>query len=401
MKKLEPGALIAICGCLSQLEPSTGESLGADLTGGTGDRQKFALEIEKLVEKTTAEMVSVYGPGGTPDPALSLAGAWLSLAEADSVSGPASGLLPGPDGTQDPALPAASKRTRALLKIQDGCDNFCAYCIVPYARGRARSLLPELAAEKARMLEKNGFREIVITGIEISSYGADLAGRPTLTDIVRDIGKAAPGTRLRLGSLDPGIVTDSFSSELQTVGNLCAHFHLSLQSGCDDTLRRMGRKYDTDTVKYAITQLRSRFPDCGITADLITGFPGETDSEFEQTLMFIRSAGFSGMHIFPFSPRPGTPAADMPEQVGKNIRQQRARIAAEIAGDMAVEFRTSQTGKTRDVLFEQKRGGFWVGHTDNYIEVTAKTGGSKNSILPVLITGLEDGIVWGEVIDNK
>jgi len=292
----------------------------------------------------------------------------------------------------------ASGRTRALLKIQDGCDNFCAYCIVPYARGRARSLQPQRAADHARWLEAQGFREIVITGIEISSYGKDLEGSPLLTDVVREIGAAAPGARLRLGSLDPGVVTESFCEKLRPVKNLCGHFHLSLQSGCDETLRRMGRKYDTDTVSGAITMLRKHFTDCGITADLITGFPGETVTEFEQTLAFIKSAGFSGMHIFPFSPRPGTQAAAMQGQISRDVRRERAHIAAAVAGEMATGFRLSQIGKIAAVLFERRREGFWTGHSGNYIEVTVREGGARNRVDPVRITSVSDGTVWGEML---
>jgi len=289
-------------------------------------------------------------------------------------------------------------RTRALLKIQDGCDNYCAYCVVPFVRGRARSLPVARAAENAALLCGRGYREIVITGIEISSYGKDLDGAPALGRVAREISAAAPGARLRLGSLDPGAVTGGFCRELGAVPNLCNHFHLSLQSGCDDTLRRMGRKYGAGEALEAMGSLRQAFPDCGITADLIVGFPGETDAEFMQTLAFIWAAGFSGMHIFQYSPRPGTRAADMPEQVEKGAKRARARAAAAVAAIMAHDFRLGQVGKTVQVLFERKRGGLWVGHSGNYIEVAAMEGGARNEICDVKITKIKDNLALGEII---
>jgi len=247
-------------------------------------------------------------------------------------------------------------------------------------------------------LEEQGFREIVITGIEICSYGKDLDGGMRLTDVVREIGSAAPLLRLRLGSLDPVAVTKEFCDELFAVRNLCAHFHLSLQSGCDGVLRRMGRKYDTKMVGSAIGRLRHMFPDCGITADLIVGFPGETDEEFEQTLSFIKETGFSDMHIFPYSKRPGTPAATMSGQIEKKVRTERARIVTRVAKDMAHDFRLAQIGKTTEVLFEQERDGHWVGHTGNYVEVKVKNGGPRNSMHMVKITGVEKEVVFGEIV---
>jgi len=292
----------------------------------------------------------------------------------------------------------SDNRTRALLKIQDGCGNYCSYCIVPFARGGVRSLPVERAADQARLLQEQGYREIVVTGIEISSYGRDLDGGFTLIDVVREINAAAPRARIRLGSLDPGALDVGFIAQLGTVPNLCAHFHLSLQSGCNETLRRMGRKYSLNDVREAMASLRRLFPDCGITADLIAGFPGETDREFEQTLEFIKSAAFSDMHIFPYSPRPGTRAADMPEHVEKRVKKERAAIAAEAAAGMSHDFRVVQIGKTVGVLFERKRGGYWTGHSENYIEVAVKVGGGKNEILPVRITGLADGTAWGIIV---
>ena len=433
MKKLEPDALIAVCGCLSQLEPSMVEQIGADLIGGSGGRREFALEIERLFQgsgnREQGTEVREQGTGIGKD-ANSL------------LLTPNSSLHSSPFTLNFEELPpgGVSGRTRALLKIQDGCDNFCAYCVIPYARGRARSLPPDRAAVQAALLDSLGFREIVVTGIEISAYGKDfhedcpsdspasrnsefllrtlcsedvfslpfelgaasvrlnssrsasllrlseakeMSPSPVLNNynseliyVLQKISASAPHARLRLGSLDPGAVTESFCRELSHIPNLCAHFHLSLQSGCDETLLRMGRKYDARGALDAIVSIRRSFPDCGITADLITGFPGETDAEFEQSLEFIKTAAFSGMHIFPFSPRSGTRAADMPDQIKKSDRLERARIATAVAAGMAQAFRASQVGKIVEVLFERERGGYQLGHSGNYLEVAVKTGGA-------------------------
>jgi threonylcarbamoyladenosine tRNA methylthiotransferase MtaB len=183
----------------------------------------------------------------------------------------------------------------------------------------------DTVAEQARLLKGQGFREIVITGIEISAYGKDLSGCTSLIDALREASRAASDVRIRVGSLDPRVISDQFCEELRSIPNLCNHFHLSVQSGCDDTLRRMGRRYGTDDVLGAVSALRRLFPNCGITADLIAGFPGESDMEFEKTQLFIRQSAFSDMHIFPFSGRPGTKAAKMPNQIGKSVKVARAR----------------------------------------------------------------------------
>ena len=393
IRKIEPEAIIAVCGCYSQLEPSTAQALGADFVGGAGMRLDFALEIERLAAQRGTGTNMVAAPSS-----------FRAFEELPPGSG-------------------ATAKTRALLKIQDGCDSFCAYCVVPYTRGRSRSLPVGRAVEQARQLEEQGFREIVVTGIEIASYGRDLQVKqgdcssasfntsgamtpgdeaeepsPCFTSAVQAIAAAAPRARIRLGSLDPRAITEDFCRALEVIPNLCNHFHLSLQSGCDATLLRMGRKYGSGEVRDSIGSLRRFFPDCGITADLITGFPGETDEEYESTLGFIKEAGFTGMHIFPFSPRPGTRAAAMPGQIEKSVRIRRARTASEAAEQIARDFVASQVGKIVQVLFERKRDGLWTGHSANYLEVSVRSGGGKNVVLPVRITGADEGIIWGEVI---
>jgi len=294
LKKNEPDALIAVCGChvklacQAKLDSVGAVSLGVDLIGGTDDREEFAKRIVKLVEGTTA-----------------------------------------PGHPRKHIISTPNSRTRALLKIQDGCDNYCAYCIIPYARGASRSMPLDEIEEKAKKLQEQGFKEIVVTGIEISSL---------LSAAINTISKAAPNARLRLGSLDPCALTEDLILKLAQIPNLCNHFHISLQSGCDETLKRMGRKYTTKQVLKAIKTLREKFPDCAVTADLIVGFPGETDLEFEQTLELIKKAEFSAMHIFPYSERPGTKAESMPGKIEKSIKQKRASAAKEVAEQMKTAF---------------------------------------------------------------
>ena len=454
MRKLEPDAPVAVCGCFSELEPGSAAKLSADLIGGTSGREEFALKVEKLAMGAPHSNVAAASGTGSvtsafsakpdldvksvlatkpdldvgaasvtkPDPNIkpSLATEPDSNIKPSLATEPDSNIKPSlatkPDPNIKPSLAikptphVKSNRTRALLKIQDGCDNFCAYCVVPYARGRSRSVPTEDIAKQAKQLEEQGYKEIVITGIEISSYGKDLASDTTgkdlasdttLVDAIQTIGKAAPKARLRLGSLDPSMVSDEFCEKLSDIPNICNHFHLSLQSGCDSTLGRMGRRYNTSIVLQKISSLRKHFSDCGITADLIVGFPGETGDEFAQTLAFIKKAAFSDMHIFPFSLRPGTKAANMPEQIDKSVKRERARKAAKAASQSADRFKRAQTGKTVRVLFEQEKNGYSIGHSSNYLEIAVKDKAEKNSLHYVRITNLRNNLLLGEITMEK
>ena len=388
MKKLEPNALVAVCGCLSQLEEDDIKALEADIVGGSGDRIGFALEIEKQYakrQKSGADSNEAIKPecGGSKV---------FSSARESTIDEPLTR-----DVFEELPLASSSGRTRAFLKVEDGCDNYCAYCIIPYARGAVRSLPIERAVNQATSLGEQGFKEIVITGIEISSYGKDLDAYVTIADLIQAISSAVPEVRLRIGSLDPGIFTESFCNFLADIPNLCDHFHMSLQSGCDFTLERMGRKYDAQSVLNAAKMLRDLFPNCGITADLIVGFPGETDSEFLQTLELIKKVNFSDMHIFPFSRRPGTRANDMPDQTTKAVRAERARTAKDISKAMTDEFLNKQIGKTLEVLIERDHEGCRTGHSGNYIEVAVQNEVPKNSLIEVRILRQENEKLIGEI----
>ena len=281
-----------------------------------------------------------------------------------------------------------------MLKVEDGCVNFCTYCIIPYARGPIRSLPLADAVCEAKRLAGEGYRELVLTGIEISSWGADFRDGSALIDLVEALCAAAPECRVRLGSLEPRTVTEEFCRRAAALPNLCPHFHLSLQSGCDATLRRMGRKYDCARYYESVKLLWDFFDRPGITTDLIVGFPGETEEEFAQTLAFLSRCAFSAMHIFPYSRRSGTPAASMPGQCPNAVKQARARQAAQLAGEMRRAWLERWVGRTLSVLFEEEKDGLWRGHAPNYTEVLAPGSGLHNVICDVEITGVrEDGLL--------
>ena len=424
MKKLEPDALIAVCGCHAKLDGSEVELLGADLVGGTDDREEFANKIIELV-------AGVSTPGRSRN---------------------------------QTASPPPVPRTRALLKIQDGCDNYCTYCIIPYARGASRSMPLDEIKERARKLQEQGYKEIVVTGIEISSWGKEwqsdsnsvvlrIGTNPTpphaettitpplgihrhcvdsdkelggcliamrkrrvgsdvehgnetitllLSDAIKSISTAAPNTRIRLGSLDPRALSSDLIDDLAKIPNLCNHFHISLQSGNDETLKRMGRRYKTTEVLKTIKKLKEKFPGCAITADLIVGFPGETDEEFEKTIELIKIAGFSDMHIFPYSKRPGTAAETMPGQIENTIKQQRAKDAKIVAKYMKNDYLKTQIGKTLEVLFEEQKGKYSIGHSSNYLKVAVQSTGhgkiDKNTLKNVKIVSTKDGLLLGKIV---
>ena len=284
-------------------------------------------------------------------------------------------------------------RTRAMLKVQDGCVNFCTYCIIPYTRGPVRSAPLELAVEQALQLRSQGYRELVITGIEIASWGVDLPGKPPLTQLVETICRAVPDMRVRLGSLEPRIVTEEFCHSLKQLPNLCPQFHLSLQSGSDTVLARMHRKYDTARYLESVTLLGEHFPGCAVTTDMIVAFPGETEEEFAESLAFIQKCGFADMHIFPYSRRPGTPADKMPGQHPNAVKEARSKAAIRVAEEMSLAYRHALVGKPLEVLFEEPEGAYFTGHGPNYVKVYASGEALHNQIRTVTVTEVfQDGV---------
>ena len=365
-RKTAPDAIIAVCGCYPQTHPQDMEGLSIDLVSGTGDRQGFV----ELLEQTWQERQPITALDNAFERRV------FEILPAGGLEG----------------------RTRAMLKVEDGCVNFCSYCIIPYARGPIRSLPLDKAREQAALLAAEGYRELVLTGIEISSWGHEWKDGPTLIDLIEAVCDAAPGCRVRLGSLEPRTITGDFCSRAAKLPNLCPHFHLSMQSGCDATLQRMNRKYDTARYYESVALLRRYFDAPAITTDLIVGFPGETEEEFVQTLDFIQKCAFSAMHIFPYSKRPGTPAAKMPGQVLKSVKEERAHRAAQVAQAMERAYLDQFVGQTLEVLFEQQRDGAWRGYTTRYTEVAAESGENlHNQLRNVDISGVDGGCLPGNL----
>ena len=287
-----------------------------------------------------------------------------------------------------------------MLKVQDGCSNFCTYCIIPYTRGPVRSAALEDAVAQARELAEKGYREIVVTGIEIASWGRDLPGKPELTQLVTAICTAVPDLRVRLGSLEPRIVTPEFCDAMAGLPNLCPQFHLSMQSGSDSVLARMKRKYDTARFLESVELLKAAFPGCAITTDMIVAFPGETEEEFRESLTFIRRCGFAAMHIFPYSRRPGTPADKMPGQHSNATKEARSKEAIAVARELTQAYLRQLEGQTAQVLFEEAEGDYFTGHTPNYIKVYVPEMGLHNTLRPVrLLKSYKDGML-GELLEE-
>ena len=367
IRRERPGAVLALCGCYSQTHRSDVEKLDVDLVAGTGDRMGFIHLLEQAAEDRARRTALDHAFDRRAFEVL-----------------PAGGL---------------EDRTRAMLKVEDGCVNFCSYCIIPYARGPVRSLPQETAAEQASSLASSGYREIVLTGIEISSWGRDLKTGAGLIDLVEGVCGAAPALRVRLGSLEPRTVTEDFCRRCAAISNLCPQFHLSLQSGCDETLRRMNRRYNTARYLQSVELLNRHFDRPALTTDLITGFPEETEEEFQKTLEFIQRCGFARMHIFPYSIRPGTPAAEM-SQVPKSVKAERARRATAVAEEMRATYLRGCVGHTYPVLFEQPHQGKYLGRAPNYMEVLVEGKELHNIVKNVHITGTDSQVLLGEITEE-
>ena len=360
-RRENPDAVIGVCGCYSQHAPEAVRALGVDVIGGSGGRREFVeLMLSAMESKTQAERLD------------------NALRRREFEILPAGGL---------------EERTRAMLKVQDGCVNFCSYCIIPYTRGPVRSAPVDVAVSQAQALARRGYREIVVTGIEIAGWGADLPGKPAVTELIEAVCTAVPALRVRLGSLEPRIVTEDFCRRLSRLPNLCPQFHLSMQSGCDTVLQRMRRKYDTARYFESVCLLRKWFPNCAVTTDMIVAFPGETEEEFAQSLAFIRKCGFAEMHIFPYSRRPGTPADKMPGQHNNAVKEARSRAAIAVAEEMSRAYREALIGSVQSVLFEDVEDGLFTGHAPNYVKVYVPGEGLHNQVRRVRITGLyKDGL---------
>lgn len=361
LRRDNPKAVIAACGCFAETEPAKVRATGeVDIVCGTRDRAAVLALCEQAVQG-------------------------MALAAA------------APQAERFELLPAGvpQGRTRALLKIEDGCDNYCTYCIIPYARGHVRSMPREQVESEVCRLERAGVREIVLTGIELSSYGRDLHPATMLVELLDDLLSAHSALRFRLGSLDPRTVDADFCERLRRHDNLARHFHLSLQSGSDGVLKRMGRRYTTDTYYKNVQLLRAAFPDCSITTDLITGFPGETAQELTETLAFLERCAFASVHVFPYSERAGTRAAQMEDGIPRPIRTARAEQAKQLAARLSERYREGFVGRELAVLPEHRAaGGLWAAHGTYGFPIYVQGDGiQKNQPIDVRMIALhQDGI---------
>ena len=366
-RRLNPAADIIVCGCMAQRD---GEKLLADtdarLILGTARRA----EIVTLLEQAQCEHTRLCAVTD------------VRRAAFETL------LITHQEG-----------RTRATLKIQEGCDRFCTYCIIPYVRGGIRSRSVQDVRDEAARLAQAGYREIVLTGIHLTSYGRDLKNGDTLLSVIRAVHDIAGVERIRLGSLEPVIATADFARALGEMPKLCPQFHLALQSGCDSVLRRMRRRYDTAAFRESAQALRAVFPDCALTTDVMSGFPGETDAEHRQSLDFCREMRFARMHVFPYSEREGTAAATMPDPVPRHIREERARELIALGAGMAEDYRRAQLGTVRRVLFEQCAEGVSVGYTPEYMRCEAP-GTVCGQTLHVRMTGLLPEGFSGEIVTD-
>ena len=280
-----------------------------------------------------------------------------------------------------------TEKTRAVVKVQDGCNNFCTYCIIPYARGRICSRRPESVVDEITKIAREGIKEVVITGIQVSAYGKDFDSDYRLIDLLEEINKIGGIERIRIGSIEPLMITDEFCERVKKLEKMCHHFHLSLQSGCDKTLKEMNRRYTTAEFGEVVRKLRSIYDDVILTTDIIVGFPNETDEDFEQTYDFLKSIKFYKMHVFKYSQRKGTVAAKMKNQVSPEKKEERSKRLLKLSSDNEKDYLNEYVGKDVKVLFEEQDGEFVKGHTDNYIVVEAK--GSEENLNKILTVHVE------------
>ena len=317
----------------------------------------------------------------------------------DSVNDTVDDINDGKHDFEELFIDQTKEHTRAFIKVQDGCNQFCSYCIIPYARGRVRSRRFENVIAEVERLAANGFKEVVLTGIHLSSYGVDFEEATGLLELIQAVNAVKGIERIRLGSLEPKIVTEHFASELSKLDKICPHFHLSLQSGCDATLKRMNRKYTTKEYERGWELLRKYFVHPAITTDVIVGFPGETEEEFEQTKAYLEHIHFYEMHIFKYSKRKGTRAAVMPDQIDEQVKAARSEKLIALGHDMSKEFRKFYIGKNEEVLFEEKAvigdKEYFVGYTKEYVKVAKKT---DENLENQIVSGRISGMLTDEIL---
>lgn len=358
VKRQNPDALVAVVGCYAQTAPDEVMKIeGVNIVIGTKDRKEIVSIVENYHDNKPENHVSPI----------------MKEREFEHLK-----------------IHKLKNRTRAYLKIQDGCSQFCSYCIIPYARGPIRSRDPEDIMEEVNVLAQNGFKEIVLTGIHVASYGKDIKNIDLL-GIIKRVHEVEGIERIRFSSIEPNIITEEFVSEIVKLKKVCHHFHLSLQSGCDKTLKDMNRKYTTEKYYDAVCILRKYMSDVAITTDIIVGFPGETEEDFNESYEFAKKVQFSKIHVFPYSPKKGTPAAERKDQILNSIKQERSKKLIELSDKMANDFMSKYIDKSVEVLFERNiNENQYEGHTGNYIKVVGSSCEDvSNKIVNVKIKSVE------------
>ena len=357
VKEKNPSAIIAAVGCYAQVAKNDLENMPEiDIVLGNEEKANIVQYVEKFIENEK------------------------KLIEIEDIA--------TKKEFEDMGQITYTEKTRAFIKVQDGCNQFCSYCIIPYARGRVRSRNAESIIKEITQIAQNGIKEVVITGIHVASYGRDFGNENGLIELLEKINEIEGIKRIRLGSLEPKIITEEFMQRLSKLEKICHHFHLSLQSGCDATLKRMNRKYTTSEVKEIIERLRRYYDDVMLTTDIIVGFPGETEEEFETTYQFLKQAKLYKMHVFQYSPRKGTRAAVMPNQIDGNIKEARSKKLIELSNENQKMYNQQLVGKEVEVLFEDKEVEdgitYFRGHTQNYVLVKYKTDENLENTLKLI-----------------
>ena len=343
VKEKNPSAIIAAVGCYAQVAKNDLEKMSEiDIVLGNEEKANIVQYVEKFMENQN------------------------KLIEIEDIA--------RKKEFEDMGQITYTEKTRAFIKVQDGCNQFCSYCIIPYARGRVRSRKIDSIIKEIEQIAQKGIKEVVITGIHLASYGKDFEENIGLIDLLEEINKVDGIVRIRLGSLEPKIITEEFMQRLIKLEKICHHFHLSLQSGCDNTLKRMNRKYTTEEFEEIVQRLRRYYDDVILTTDIIVGFPGETNEDFEITYNYLKKIKFYKMHVFPYSPRKGTVAAKMPDQIQGDVKEKRSKRLIELSNENQKQYNQNLIGKDVDVLFEEKnKEGYYKGHTQNYILVEYKS----------------------------
>lgn len=376
VKEINNEALVVACGCYAQVAKEELEKIPEiNLIYGTNEKNQIADYIENFPLGTFLNGKSVPNEKSVPFGNLTNGKVTDVMYQKEFL---------------DFGTTLYTEKTRAVIKVQDGCDRFCSYCIIPYARGHVRSRKMESVIEEIKGVAKEGIKEVVITGIHVASYGKDFKENIGLIDLLEKVNEVEGIERIRLGSIEPTIITEEFLARLTKLEKICDHFHLSLQSGCDETLKRMNRRYTTEEFRKSTELLKKAYPDVALTTDIIVGFPGETEEEFEKTYNFLKEIDFYKMHIFKYSQRKGTKAAVMASQIDGNRKEQRSRRLIELSNENEKRHNEKYIGKEVKVLFEEKEGDYIKGHTTNYMVVKVPYREIENTIERVTIERMEN-----------